>query len=174
MYISKRSFEDSYFKDMVAAHDAKAKTLTTRMVKHYVRAEFCVFLSYLSYFMADKQAHAKGNAFAQAIHDGGTLANKKKFRAFAVQFVDSQLRLNFVICIEFVRCQSSTSEAVAQRFKALFLNRTGLNLMDVTSSMVQDNRAAKVEAGVLGQEEEVCGMHDGTWPAFRYAYCVYN
>lgn len=160
MYISKRSFEDDYFKAMFTSFDVKAKVLTVKMLKNYVKAEFSVFLLYLAFIVGDKQAHAKGNCFAQCIHDGGTLANKKKFQAFGIQFVDRLWRANFVICVGFVRCHDSSSQAVARMFKDVFLLRTHLNLDDVVGSSIQD-RAAKSVASVLGLEEEVCGMHDG-------------
>jgi hypothetical protein len=53
-----------------------------------VRAEFAVFLLFLSFIIALKVKQSKGNPFAQVIHDGGMLANKTKYQALGLQFID--------------------------------------------------------------------------------------
>jgi hypothetical protein len=47
--------------------------------------------------MALKHTQAKGNAFAQGQHGGGTLVNRTKFGVQAVQWVDTSFPRNNVV-----------------------------------------------------------------------------
>ena len=99
---------------------------------------------------------------SQVIHDGGTLANKKKFQVFGIQFVDVLWRANIVICFAFRRCLDGTDAAVAEDCKRAFLEVSKKHLSEFAGLVVQD-RAAKGVSDELGMEEqEVCNMHDGT------------
>ena len=69
-----------------------------------MRAEFDIFKVFLKIILDEKVAQAKGNHFAQAVHDGGTLTSKRKYQAFGIQFIDPQWRRNLVICLGFERC----------------------------------------------------------------------
>ena len=51
-----------------------------------------------------KYTCARGNAFAQGIHDGGTLASKRKYQALALQFVAPRWDKNIVVTIALQRC----------------------------------------------------------------------
>ena len=44
---------------------------------------------------------SKGNAFCQIIHDGVTLGNKSKYRAFGIQFNNRKFRCNHVVVLGF-------------------------------------------------------------------------
>mmetsp|Transcript_37826 Transcript_37826/g.106865 ORF Transcript_37826/g.106865 Transcript_37826/m.106865 type:complete len:156 (+) Transcript_37826:152-619(+) len=105
-------------------------------------------------------AHAKGNAFAQAVHDAGTLKNKQKFLAYGLQFVDPALRQNFVVCVALKPCFDGTDRGVAEELEMITAARCGLPLDNIVGSVISD-RAAKGVSEEFGLEEEVCGMHDG-------------
>ena len=62
--------------------------LTVKSYAKWVRAEFEIFKVFLKIILDEKVAQAKGNHFAQAVHDGGTLARKRKYQAFGIKFID--------------------------------------------------------------------------------------
>ena len=108
-----------------------------------MRAEFEIFKVFLKIILDEKVAQAKGNHFAQAVHDGGTLTSKRKYQAFGIQFIDPQWRRNLVICLGFERCSDGTDAAVAKQFRETFLRHSGHQFDDIVSSVIQD-RCAKV------------------------------
>ena len=83
-------------------------------MKEYVHAEFEVFKLFFKHIMGLAMENAKGNSFAQLLTDGGTLKNKKKYQALAVQFVDPEWKRNHVICFGFPNSKSNTDTAVAE------------------------------------------------------------
>ncbi len=109
-----------------------------------VRAEFDLFKLFLKIILDEKAAQAKGNAFAQAIHDNLTLtSNKRKYQAFGIQFVEPQWHRNLVICVGFERCSDGTDAVVATLFCDTLLRLTGYHFNDIVSIVMQD-RVAKV------------------------------
>ncbi len=80
--VSKRQFENPLFKERlmsVSERPSESGVLKVEMLKKYVRAEFDVFVIFLKHIIAEKITQSKGNLFAQIIHDGATLASKKKY-----------------------------------------------------------------------------------------------
>ena len=87
--ISFAAFDDEYFKDMLrAVGGAGAAILTKELLKKYIEAEFAIFLICLKLICTLKMVQSHGTPSVQAIHDGGTAANKKKYQALAIQLVD--------------------------------------------------------------------------------------
>ena len=100
-WISKRKFEDKYFHNMMEScyhcgrvcvttsqargsaspAGTKALTLTSKVLKSWVIAEFEVFFLFLKFIMLQKHHYAMGNPFTQALHDGGALNNGKKYQS---------------------------------------------------------------------------------------------
>ena len=103
---------------------------------------------------------AQGNAFAQFIHDGGTLKNHKKYQALAMQFIAPDWDTNWVICFGFPRSTDNKDLQVAELAKAEFQKLTCMEFESIFDSTIAD-RAAKGVSGYLEHEEEVCDMHDG-------------
>jgi hypothetical protein len=159
MHISKAAFDDPYFRDMCQAGGFQYQ-LTTGQLKLWVRAEWSVFQLFLSFLLNHKVKEAKGNASAQFLHDGGTLASHKKYQAFAMQFIGPEWVKNFVICYAFPRCKDSKDAPVAQLAELSFASNTGFQFYDMFATAIQD-RAAVGVARQLTLEEEVCAMHDG-------------
>jgi hypothetical protein len=126
-----------------ACPGATAKVLTVQSLEKWVRAEFDIFKLFLKIILDEKVAQAKGNPFAQAVHDGGTLTSKRKYQAYGIQFVDPQWRRNLVICVGFERCSNGTDAAVATQFRDTLLRHTGHHFNDIVSTVMQD-RCAKV------------------------------
>ena len=62
-----------------------------------MRAEFSVFLHFLALINKLKMEQSHDTPFAQAQHDGCTAANKKKYEAKALQFIDPKWLRNLVI-----------------------------------------------------------------------------
>ncbi len=93
--------------------------------------------------MDEKAAQAKGNPFAKAVHDGGTLTSKRKYQAYGIQIVDPQWRRNLVICVGFERFSDGTHVAVATQFRDTLLRHTCHHFNDIVSTLMQD-KCAKV------------------------------
>ena len=171
MHVSKSAFSDPSFIDMMrrqalsmlrpgACSPEKAPVLKVKQLKRYVRAEFDVFLIFLKGILEMKVEQSKGNAFAQLLHDGGTLKNHKKYQAFGMQLIDPSWKANLVICFGFPHTTSSKDKDVSALIDKTFKSRTGYSADVVFGSAISD-RAAKGVSGDLDLEEEVCGMHDG-------------
>ena len=99
--ISNRTFDDKYSRNMMEScyhcdricapasqergsevpAGKKDPSQTAKVLKYWVRAYFEVFFLLLKLIMSHKHHHAMGNSFAQALHDGGTLDNGKKYQA---------------------------------------------------------------------------------------------
>ncbi|KAK3260441.1 hypothetical protein CYMTET_30596 [Cymbomonas tetramitiformis] len=116
--------------------------LTIKSLKAWVHAEFTVFTLFVKFTLTKKLKQAKGNAFAQGIHDGGTLTSGKKFQVFGLQFVDPLWEHNFVLCLALKRSPLNTNAVVALIFDKTLIERTGHPLKTLVSSMIAD-RAAK-------------------------------
>ena len=142
--VSKRQFTNEYFKDMLGAMSDKpsdAAILTRDQLVKYVRAEFSAFLHFLKLMLNEKVLQAKGNQFAQVLHDGGTLKNKKKYQGMAIQFMDPRWRGNHVICTGFSRSTDGTDAGVAALLKENFKERTSFDLNAIASRSMQDGAA---------------------------------
>ncbi len=120
-----------------------SRVLTIKSLANWVRAEFDIFKLFLKTILDGKVAQSKENRFTQAVHDGGTLTNKRKYQAFGIQFVDPQWRMNHVICLGFERCSVGTDAAVAIQFRDTLLRNSGHQFENIVCSVMQD-RAAKV------------------------------
>ena len=161
-HISFAAFDDDYFKDMLrAVGGGGAAILTKEMLKKYIEAEFAIFLVCLNLICKLKMAQSHGTPSVQAIHDGATAANKKKYQALAIQLVDPQWKCNLVICVGFVATLLSTAPTVAVLFNSILIERTGYALLALCGLMVSDRAALAVSVKAGIDEAEACDMHDG-------------
>eukprot|EP00966_Prymnesium_polylepis_P329799 7385481-Prymnesium_polylepis.2 len=134
--------------------------LTAAQLDNWVDAEFEVFILFLRHILSLKVEQAQGNAFAQLIHDGGTLKNHRKYQALSMQLISPDWDTNWVICFGFPRSKDNRDLHVAELAKAEFKKITDLEFDSIFSSTRAD-RAAKGVSGFLELDEEVCDMHDG-------------
>ena len=138
----------------------KTYVLSQANLKNYVRAEFKVFLLFLKFICKKKNDAAKGNLFAQGLHDGGTLDSHKKYQALALQFIAPDWKKNLVVTIGLKKSSRNHDADVATIWKDMVPERCGLQFVEIVGRMRSD-RAAKGVAGELQmEEEEVCEMHD--------------
>ena len=160
--ISFAAFDDEYFKDMLrAVGGAGAAILTKELLKKYIEAEFAIFLICLKLICTLKMVQSHGTPSVQAVHDGATAANKKKYQALAVQLVDPRWKRNLVICVGFVAALLSTAPDVAALFNTILIERTGYALISLCGLMVSDRAALAVSVKAGIDEAEACDMHDG-------------
>jgi hypothetical protein len=162
MRVSKQEFEGVFFQAMLKETGDGDKTaiLTQANLKTFVRAEWGAFLLFLKLIFKMKYGEALGNPFAQALHDGGTLVNKKKFQALAVQLIAPKWKKNLVITIGLIKSLHNKDADVAALWRKCMLERTG-HTYDAVVARMRSDRAAKGVAGSLDMdEEEVCEMHD--------------
>ena len=68
-----------------AVGGAGAAILTKELLKKYIEAEFAIFLICLKLICTLKMVQSHGTPSVQAVHDGATAANKKKYQALAIQ-----------------------------------------------------------------------------------------
>ena len=161
-HISFAAFDDEYFKDMLrAVGGAGAAILTKELLKKYIEAEFAIFLICLKLICTLKMVQSHGTPSVQAVHDGATAANKKKYQALAIQLVDPRWKRNLVICVGFVATLLSTAPDVAALFNTILIERTGYALVSLCGLMVSDRAALAVSVKAGIDEAEACDMHDG-------------
>ena len=179
MAVSFMTFENEYWKEMLNAqyqlgvnvaqqqhggHHQKmgnAALLSIDQLKKFITAEFDIMNIYIKYLLALKVEQSYGNTFAQAIHDGGTLTNKKKYQAFGCQFMDPQWDRNFVIALGFVNLPDSITDTVASAFSDTFQDRYEFDFNKIFGSSVQDRAALSVSDALGFEEKFACMMHDG-------------
>ena len=125
-----------------------------------MRAEFHVHGQFLKYLNKKKWDQSRGNAFAQAQHDGGTGANGKKFQVVAQTFVDPDFACNLTLCIAFARSLNNSDIEVASLLRSMSLKRLGRAFTSIHGSTIADAAAAGV-AGVFKHWKEICKMHSG-------------
>ncbi|KAL1504104.1 hypothetical protein AB1Y20_010514 [Prymnesium parvum] len=162
MHISKSEFDSIWFKNMLkeVGDGEKTALLTQGNLKEFLKAEWALFLMFVKLIINIKRKEAEGNAFAQALHDGGTLTNKKKFQALALQFIAPKWQRNIVLTLALTKSLHNKDTDVAEMWEQTMLQRTGFEFHKIVSRMRSD-RAAKGVAGQLDMgEEEVCEMHD--------------
>lgn len=161
-YISERTLEDVYYRDMLGGTSPEgcAAYLSIKGLTKFIDAEWECFVVLYKFALGECTEEARGNAFAQFIHDGGTLKNGKKYQALATQFIDSKFLANLTVCFGFPRVTSSTDIETASTAYALMQENYGYDLLSVAGSARQDAAALGV-ARELGLEEEICTMHAG-------------
>ncbi len=115
--------------------------MSIQSLAKWVRAEFDIFKLFLKIILDEKVAQAKGNPFAQAIHDGRTLTNKHKYQAFGIQFVNPKWRKNPVICFGFECCSDGKDASVAAQFRDTLFRHSGHRFDDIFSTVIQDKCA---------------------------------
>ena len=162
MQISKSEFESYWFRNMLqeVGDGLKTAILTPEMLRNFVRGEFDIFLLFLKVITDIKIAESTGHAYAQGLHDGGTLASKRKYQALAIQFIAPKFLKNLVVTIGLLRSKHNKDKDVATLWNDTTLTHTGHEFTAIVGRMRSD-RAAKGVAGACGMdEEEVCEMHD--------------
>lgn len=80
----------------------------------WVEMEWNLFLLYLKFVLAKLDDYHSQNPFAQAQHDGVTLADGDKYQALGVQFIFESINWN--ICFGFVACSGGSAPKVAKLF----------------------------------------------------------
>ena len=162
MKVSKSEFDSIWFKNMLkeVGDGEKTAIMTQTLMKQYIASEWAVFIIFLKMIINLKFEEALGNAFAQALHDGGTLDNKKKYQALALQLIAPGFKKNLVVTLGFVRSSHNKDSEVAALIDEICQERTEYHLKTIVGRMRSD-RAAKGVAKEAGMEEmEVCEMHD--------------
>ena len=163
MRVSKDAMQDPYFLAMLnwnTIPQSPAPKMEPRQLCRWVRAEFGVFKMFLKYMLQLKFQHSKGNAFAQGLHDCGTLENHEKFLALGIQFIDPKWFRNWVICLS-CTCsfRGGTDVVIANLIEEIVKEVTGYSVEELLMALVQD-RAALGVADELAFEAEACLMHD--------------
>jgi hypothetical protein len=120
----------------------------------WVEMEWNLFLIYLKFVLAELDTYHSQNPFAQAQHDGVTLADGDKYQALGVQFIFDQTNWN--ICFGFVACSGGSAPKVAKLFKSV---AEGRHLLVRYINDIISDFAALAVARELGKEKNGCGMH---------------
>ena len=165
MKISKSEFDSIWFKTMsrTVGDGENTPILTKEMLVEYIRGEFAVFLLFLKLIMKLKFEIAPGNAYSQALHDGGTLASKRKYQALALQFVAPEWKRNLVITIGLIRSLHNTDVDVAGIWNKIMRERTGFAYEQVVGRMRSDGVQMVQRGGWLGS---------WAWRSSRHAICT--
>lgn len=110
------------------------------------------------FFIEKKRASAKGNRFAQCIHDDGTLDSGDNYQAFALQATDTSWGKNIVVCVAFAHFSDGGHELVAANLEQVFVKRCGFNVKEIAGSIISDVAASGVPDR-FHEHKEKCNMH---------------
>jgi len=154
MNLPKNVFEEDEFRKM----SPHLPIMTSKALSMWVKAEFEVFLRFLRFMLLRKHTEAGGNPCCQAIHDGGTLNNRRKYQSLGLQFVGAKFCRNFVVAVALTVTEDGTASVVAKKFDDILKERVGLSTKDLVYSLIADGAAQKVgtELDILS---EICMMH---------------
>ena len=97
---SKAVLTNPYFRSMLQSCNfgkGEVPILGYKQVASYAEAEFKLMFDLIKLLLSEQEQLAVGNKYLQVIHDGCTAANKRKYQAIGIQFVDPRWRRNHVI-----------------------------------------------------------------------------
>ena len=119
--VSKTTFEDEFFRDMVRAHNPNAAFIQRKAIKYQVAAELILFEVAMAWVVQQLTTMHEGNAFAQGMHDGVTLHNKRCYQAMGAQviFRGESMTLAF----GFKPLSEHSAKSVAQEFSRTWEER---------------------------------------------------
>lgn len=137
-----------------ATGDKSYATIDRHELVSWLEMEFALFITFLRHVFGLLDVYHSTNAFAQAQHDGVTLADGDKYQALGVQFIFEGSNWN--LCFGFVECKGGAAPQVAALFKRVAESRHILvrYLIDIIADF-----AALAVARALGKEKNGCGMH---------------
>ena len=108
-----------------------------------------------------KVQESHGSPFAQAIHDGVTLRNHKKYKSFGIQFIDPGWQNNNFVCLRFVRSRDGKNQGVKSLLEDCCVTNTGYSFQSICLLIVSDAAAVDVSSTAGTEERYTCDMHDG-------------
>ena len=178
--ISKRTFKDNYLRNMMescyhcgrfcapisqargseVAAVTKAPTLTEKLLNSWVIEQFELFFLFLKFIMSQKHNHVVVNPLAQALYNGGTLENGKKYQALSLQFIGTNQSRNFVTATVFASSKYGKATKLHEIFKSLTIAHTGFDTKYLWGQCVDDGSAQKVTV-LESVEESLFSIHNG-------------
>lgn len=163
--ISKSVFENKLFREMISAgddHGQKSVVLSPKDLINFVVAEFECFTEYLRFLLSECHDLSFGNAFAQLLHDAGTLVNHIKYEAAGMQLVAPKFDINIVVAFAFEKhIWSNTDVSVADTLQSRVERIAGIPLMKLIAACMSDRAALGVGNELEVELNEPCLMHDG-------------
>jgi hypothetical protein len=156
---SKRTFDDQFFRDVLVAQNPQCSFLARNKIKHHVAAEHLLFEVAFGWMLEKLSKDFEGNPFAQGMHDGVTLANKKCYQPMGFQgiFRGTSCTLSF----GFRALRSHVATVVGDEFQAVMQRCTHLHHLMAFYSMMSDLAALKVASELLIDEIQKCKLHQG-------------
>ena len=83
--VSKRTFDDEFFRDVLRVQNPQCGFLARSKIKYHVAAEYLLFEVAFGWMLENLHKDFQGNPFAQGMHDGVTLANKKCYQSMCTK-----------------------------------------------------------------------------------------
>jgi hypothetical protein len=157
--VSKRTFEDFFFRDILITQNPQASFLQRNNIKYHVAAEMLLFQVAFSWMMERLHRDFEGNPFAQGMHDGVTLSNKKCYQAMGAQQIFRGV--SYTLAFGFRHLRGHWSKMVADEFEKTFLRRANLTVWQVFWSMISDLAALKVASDLDISDAQKCKLHQG-------------
>jgi hypothetical protein len=145
--VSKRTFEDQFFRDVLVAQNPQCVFLARNKIKYHVAAEYLLFEVAFGWMLEKLSKDFEGNPFAQGMHDGVTLANKKCYQSMGFQGIFRGT--SYTLAFGFRALRSHVSALVGEEFADVLRRYTHIHHLIIFYSMISDLAALKVAADLL-------------------------
>eukprot|EP00173_Palmaria_palmata_P002325 Plantae.Rhodophyta-Palmaria_palmata.ctg2465.p1 GENE.Plantae.Rhodophyta-Palmaria_palmata.ctg2465~~Plantae.Rhodophyta-Palmaria_palmata.ctg2465.p1 ORF type:complete len:263 (+),score=36.38 Plantae.Rhodophyta-Palmaria_palmata.ctg2465:561-1349(+) len=160
-HISKSTFDDPAFRDMLRAHyEAGGGKGTMKYLnwKGLIYGEFRLFKLSLKHLIAEAGDVAFGNKFGQGLHDEGSIFDKRKRLAIGIQLIDTQWEKNHFICLGMTPLSTDAADPTSQVFRNVSREQMGAEYDAFIAFMCQDLAATAV-VRAMEQASDDCDMH---------------
>eukprot|EP00957_Ditylum_brightwellii_P022431 1692560-Ditylum_brightwellii.AAC.1 len=97
-------------------------------IKKCVCAEYNLFKHYLQSDCKKQMEDIMGNPFTQVLNDAGTLDNRKKYIACALQRIHHSEHINLPVATSFCKVDSSKAVDVSKLLKEVSVETTGFTV----------------------------------------------
>ena len=157
--VSKRTFDDEFFRDVLRVQNPQCGFLARSKIKYHVAAEYLLFEVAFGWMLENLHKDFQGNPFAQGMHDGVTLANKKCYQSMGYQGI--YRGVSYTLAFGFRHLRSHVAKLVGEEFAATLKRYTHLGVLVIFYSMISDLAALKVATELLIKDIQKCKLHQG-------------
>ena len=183
--VSKRTFECEFFRDMLVAQNPNAVFVARYVsqprtflhnghftyplcffpphvrnkIKYHVASEYLLFSVAYGWMIDCLHKVNLGNPFAQGMHDGVSLINKKSYQSMASQQIFRGT--SYTLAFAFRPLREHAASVVADEFQNNFNRLTSYSTDQVFWSMISDLAALAVASVLEVEDIQKCKLHQG-------------
>jgi hypothetical protein len=157
--VSKRTFEDEFFREMLTSQNPQAFFVARGQMKYHVAAELQLFEVAFSWMTEMLHREHYGNPFAQGMHDGVTLTNRRCYQSMASQQIFRGE--SYTLAFAFKQLREHHAGVVSAAFTSAFEARTSISCAAAFWAMISDLAALAVASELDIEDVQKCKLHQG-------------